>query len=100
MAIVDRIKTALVAAARSAVCGPAYAVDGQPAPWQMGLQKAASPVMQQINSFHTYVTVIITVIALFVLALLVYVMMRFNERRNPEPSRTSHHTMLEVAWTV
>lgn len=100
MAICDRIKTALVAAAPMALTGAAYAKEGQPAPWQLGFQPAASPIMEQITSFHTYVTIIITVIALFVLGLLVYVMSRFNEKRNPDPSRTTHNTALEIAWTV
>ncbi|HZJ11069.1 MAG TPA: cytochrome c oxidase subunit II [Methyloceanibacter sp.] len=100
MAIFDRLKTAFGAAAMLALCGPAYALEGQPAPWQLGFQPAASPIMHQIESFHTYVTIIITLIALFVLGLLVYVMARFNEKRNPEPSRTTHNTALEIAWTV
>jgi cytochrome c oxidase subunit II len=56
--------------------------------------------MEQITSFHTYVTIIITLIALFVLALLIYVMVRYNERANPQPSRATHNTALEIAWTV
>jgi cytochrome c oxidase subunit 2 len=100
MAIRDRLTTVLVAATPIAWCGAAYAKDGQPAPWQIGFQPAASPIMEQITSFHTYVTIIITVIALFVLGLMVYVMGRFNEKRNPDPSRTTHHTALEIAWTI
>jgi cytochrome c oxidase subunit 2 len=100
MAIFDRIKMVFVAAASLALCAPAFALEGQPAPWQLGFQPAASPVMDQIHAFHTYVTIIITVIALFVLGLLVYVMARFNERRNPHPTRTTHNTPLEIAWTV
>ena len=100
MAIRDRLTTVFVAAAPIALCGAAYAKDGQPAPWQLGFQPAASPIMEQITSFHTYVTIIITVIGLFVLGLLIYVMSRFNERRNPDPSRTTHNTTLEVAWTI
>ena len=73
---------------------------GKASPWQLGFQEAASPVMAQITDFHTYVTIIITVIALFVLGLMIYVMARFNEKRNPNPSRTSHNTPIEVAWTV
>src|SRR4029078_11501683 len=80
--------------------GVAYATDGQPAPWQIGFQRANTPIMDQITSFHTYVTIIITLIALFVLGLLIYVMRRFNENTNPLPSRTSHNTPIEVAWTV
>ena len=100
MAIRDRLTTVLVAAAPIAWCGVAYAKEGQPAPWQLGFQPAASPIMEQITSFHTYVTIIITLIALFVLGLLVYVMSRFNEQRNPDPSRTTHNTALEIAWTI
>ena len=69
-------------------------------PWQLGFQSPASPIMEQIHAFHTYVTIIITLIALFVLALLIYVMARFNERSNPQPSRATHNTLLEIAWTV
>jgi cytochrome c oxidase subunit 2 len=99
MAILNRI---LIVAFGLAFAGPAFAEtgEGQPAPWQMGFQKANTPIMEQITSFHTYVTIIITIIALFVLALLVYVMSRFNEKRNPEPARTTHNTPLEIAWTV
>jgi cytochrome c oxidase subunit 2 len=100
MAICDRIKTVFLAAAPFALCGAAYAKEGQPTPWQLGFQPAASPIMEQIASFHTYVTIVITLIALFVLGLLVYVMARFNEKRNPDPSRTTHNTPLEIAWTV
>lgn len=56
--------------------------------------------MAQITDFHNYVTAIIIAITLFVLALMIIVMVRFNEKSNPEPSRTSHNTLLEVAWTV
>lgn len=100
MAMLNRLLIYISSAALLAVCGPALAGDGQPSPWQMGFQKAASPIMEQITSFHTYVTIIITVIGLFVLGLLIYVMSRFNERRNPDPSRTTHNTTLEVAWTI
>ncbi|HEX5932174.1 MAG TPA: cytochrome c oxidase subunit II [Methyloceanibacter sp.] len=100
MAICQRITTAFGAAASFALCGAAYAKDGQPVPWQIDFQPAASPIMEQIHSFNTYVTIIITLITVFVLALLVYVMVRFNERRNPQPSRTTHNTVLEIAWTI
>lgn len=80
--------------------GAALALDGQPAPWQLGFQPAASPIMEQTNNFHNLLLVIITVITLFVLFLLLWVIIRFNEKANPVPSKTSHHTMLEVAWTI
>jgi cytochrome c oxidase subunit II len=100
MAIFCRTLTTFAALAALALSGPAFAADGQPSDWQLGFQKAATPIMEQITNFHTYVTIIITVIALFVLGLMIYVMSRFNEKRNPLPSRTSHHTPLEIAWTV
>ncbi|HEY8263853.1 MAG TPA: cytochrome c oxidase subunit II [Methyloceanibacter sp.] len=78
----------------------AFAGDGQPSPWQMTFQKANSPIMEQITRFHDYLTIIIILITLFVLGLLVYVMVRFNERRHPQPSKTTHNTALEIAWTV
>lgn len=78
----------------------AGAVEGYAKPWQIGFQEAVTPIMRQIVWFHDFVNVIITLIALFVLALLVYVMVRFNEKSNPTPSRVTHNTMLEVAWTV
>jgi cytochrome c oxidase subunit 2 len=80
--------------------GVAHAELGQPSPWQLGLQEAASPVMEQVASFHTYVMYFITAISVFVLALLVIVMVKFNRTANPTPSRTTHSTLLEVAWTV
>jgi len=102
MAIFNRFLIVLAGAFGLALTAPALAAtgDGQPAPWQMGFQKANTPIMEQITSFHTYVTIIITLIALFVLGLMVYVMVRFNEKRNPEPARTTHNTALEIAWTV
>ena len=66
----------------------------------MGLQAPASPVMDDITSFHTFLLWIITIISLFVLGLLVYVMVKFNAKANPEPSRTTHNTLIEVVWTV
>jgi cytochrome c oxidase subunit 2 len=73
---------------------------GQPSPWQVGLQQSASPVMDNIIWFHDFLLYIITGIAGFVLVLLVVVMVRFNARTNPIPSRTTHHTLIEIAWTL
>ena len=72
----------------------------QPKPWEITLQEAATPVMENIISFHNLLLVIITVITLFVLALLVIVVVKFNAKANPVPSRTTHHTLIEVAWTL
>ena len=83
-----------------AMSGAAFAELGQPAPWEYTLQQSGSPVMEDIRSFHTLLLVIITVITLFVLGLLVAVMVKFNARANPVPSRTTHNTLVEVAWTL
>ena len=80
--------------------GSADAGLGQPSPWQLGLQKSVTPVMDNITWFHDFLLYIITAIAGFVLVLLVVVMVRFNARANPIPSRTTHNTLLEVAWTI
>jgi cytochrome c oxidase subunit 2 len=72
----------------------------QPEPWRFGLQQAATPVMEDIAWFHNMLFWIITIITLFVLALLVIVIVKFNARSNPAPSRTTHNTLIEVAWTI
>src|SRR3984893_6692148 len=89
-----------VAGAALVTSGTAFAELGQPAPWEYKLQEAASPVMEQIISFHNWLLVIITVITLFVFGLLVAIVVKFNARANPVPSRTTHNTLIEVAWTL
>jgi cytochrome c oxidase subunit 2 len=91
---------AMAVVAGVAASVPAAASMGQPSPWQINFQDAASPIMEQIHSFHLWLTVISALITIFVLVLLVIVFVRFNEKANPVPSTTTHHTMLEVAWTV
>ena len=91
---------AVTVAALVASAGAAFAGLGQPSPWEIGLQDAATPVMAEITSFHTFVLWIITAITIFVLALLLIVIVRFNARSNPTPSRTTHNTPIEVIWTV
>ncbi len=76
------------------------ALAAQPQPWEMTLQPAASPVMENIISFHNLLLVLITLITLFVLVLLVIVAVKFNAKANPVPSRTTHNTLIEVAWTL
>jgi cytochrome c oxidase subunit 2 len=72
----------------------------QPMPWQMGMQPSATPIMSQVRWFEEYTLWFIVPITLFVLALLIIVMVRFRASKNPVPSRTSHHTLIEVAWTI
>jgi cytochrome c oxidase subunit II len=76
------------------------AVAAEPKPWQLGFQPPATEVMDRLSAFHDVLLIIITLIAAFVLGLLVYVMWRFNQQRNPLPSRTSHNTVIEMLWTV
>lgn len=89
---------ALTATALMAAAGPAAA--GIPEPWAINLQPAASPVMERVHEFHNMLLVIQFGIVAFVLAILAYVIVRFNAKRNPEPSKTAHNTLLEIVWTA
>jgi cytochrome c oxidase subunit 2 len=71
-----------------------------PFDWQMGFQPSASPVMDQIESFHRELFYIITAVCIFVAALLGYVAIKFRASVNPVPSKVHHNTLLEVAWTL
>ena len=86
------------AAAVAGLAGPAAAT--QPEPWEINLQPAATPIMAMIHRFNDGVVAVAVVITLFVLALLIFTMLRFNSRANPVPSRVSHNTVIEVVWTV
>ncbi len=84
-----------------ALSGAAAAAEyGQPAPWELGLQKSVTPVMDNITWFHNFLLYLVTAITLFVLALLIIVVVKFNAKSNPVPSKTTHHTLIEVAWTI
>lgn len=82
----------------AAFAGPAVA--DAPKPWQTGFQEAASPSMELISEFHDGLLWLITAITLFVLVLLLWVIYRYRESKNPTPSRTTHNTLIEVIWTV
>jgi cytochrome c oxidase subunit 2 len=87
-------------AAALTVAGYAHA-DGFPQPGQIGFETAVTPIAHEMHFFHNFILLpIITAIVVMVLALLTYVVVRFNERANPAASRTTHHAILEVAWTV
>ena len=81
-------------------CGQASAELGQPAPWEYKLQESATEVMDYITWFHNWLFVLITLITLFVLALLVVIVVKFNAKANPVPSKTTHNTLIEVVWTL
>lgn len=94
---------AAASTAMASFAGAAFAeeVMGRPTPGGIGLQTAASPLMQQSHFFHNAVLLpIITAICLLVLGLLLWVIVRFNKRSNPTPARWSHNTTVEVVWTV
>ena len=91
---------AVVGAFLFAGAGVALAGSGQPSKWQLGLQDAATPVMEDVVWFHNLLLYLIVAISAFVLALLVIVIVRFNARANPVPSKTTHNTPIEVMWTV
>jgi cytochrome c oxidase subunit II len=90
---------AVVGAAQMSA-GAAFAELGQPAPWEYKLQESATQVMENITWFHNWLLVTITLITLFVLALLAIIVVKFNAKANPVPSRTTHNTLIEVAWTL
>lgn len=90
----------LVAFVAMGLSGAAHAGLGQPSPWAFNFQDAATEVMDRIHSFHNLLVWVITIITLFVLALLIYVMVRFNAKSNPTPSRTTHNTLVEIVWTA
>jgi cytochrome c oxidase subunit 2 len=93
--------SALAAAASGVlIAAPAAAGSGQPSPKQIGFQEAVTPVAADIHWLHDYVNAIIFLITAFVLGLMLFVMWRFSEKRNPVPSRTTHNTTVEILWTV
>ncbi len=98
--LVFKRRIAFVVTAVTGLAGQALAATGQPEPWQLGLQQAATPVMDNIIWFHNFLLYLIVAITLFVLVLLVIVVLKFNARANPTPSRTTHNTTIEVIWTV
>jgi cytochrome c oxidase subunit 2 len=103
--IVSRVRTlavagfALLVSAGLAVAQDQGFVD-LPHYGQMNLHHPVTETMEKLVSLHNLLLVIISVITVFVLALMVYVMVRFRASRNPVPSQVTHNTLLEVAWTV
>jgi len=80
--------------------GPEW-IKGQPTPGGIDFQKQYSPTGRYAYNMHNYLLLpIITVITLFVLILLLWVIFRYNRRANPVPSKTSHNTVIEILWTV
>lgn len=93
-------RAALALTSLAGVFAPVAAHAAQPTPWQYRFQEPATDIMREIIWFEEYTLWFIIPITLLVLALLIYVMVKFSAKANPVPSRTSHHTMIEVVWTV
>jgi cytochrome c oxidase subunit 2 len=100
MLVLKRLVAFVVASLTVLTASGASAATGEPHPWQLGLQQAASPVMEDIIWFHDFLLWLISAIVLFVLALLVIVIVKFNAKSNPVHSKTTHNTFIEVVWTV
>lgn len=97
---VRRLTNMALVSATALLGGAGAAMAAQPEPWHITLQPAVTEIMGDITWFNNFTLTIITVIVLFVLALLLWCIFRFNSKTNPTPSRTSHNTMIEVVWTV
>jgi cytochrome c oxidase subunit II len=95
-----KICAALFFATLGVVACTAIAWAEGPRPWEIGMQPPATPVKDRLQAFHNELLIIITLITIFVLGLLLYVIVRFHHQRNPVPTRTSHNTIIEMLWTV
>ncbi len=74
---------------------------GEPVPGAWSTQEQVTEVGQQAANFHNYwLLALCAVISIVVLGLLAFAMVRFRRGANPNPSRTSHNTAIEVIWTV
>jgi cytochrome c oxidase subunit II len=98
------LRTAATALFLGVLAAP-YAVEAdglvvEPHNWQLGFQEAATPVKERIADLNNELMIIITLITVLVVALLGYVILRFNERAHPVPTRTTHNTLIELLWTV
>lgn len=100
MTMKSKLLAGAFATALAATPSMAVAAAGQAEPWQMNLQDPVTPVAEYINTFMNALHIGMFAISAVVLALLLYVMVKFNAKANPVPSKTTHHVGLEVAWTL
>ncbi len=94
------VDPAAVDAANAITAYDASKVVGHAVPWQKYFQPSSSPSMVEIAKLHDFIFIIITVITIFVMALLLYIIVRFNARANPTPRKFSHNTLIEIIWTA
>ena len=113
---IQRVRRLLAATSSMALVAAPALAQGQPAPpsapgaklpvlgaphdWQMVLQPGYSPVKLDMISLNHLVTVIICLITALVGGLLLWVIVRYNAKRNPVPTQTTHNTVIEITWTV
>jgi len=99
-----QLKTTLMGLASAFLAAPAMAqeleIKGAPVDGAMGFQPAATELASRLQGLDNLLLVIITIISLFVIGLMAYVVLRHNRRSNPNPASFTHHTMLEIAWTI
>jgi len=88
----------LTLSASNAYADPAY--EGMAKPWQLNFQAPATPVMERLYEMHSFLLVIITIITIFVMIVMGYIIVRFRRKANPVPSKTTHNTTLEIIWTT
>ena len=95
-----RINRLILASSAAFFASASAAFANKPTEGGWWLQEAATPVMEELTKLHNFVFWIITVITVFVTVLMLYIMVRFREKANPVPSKTSHNTLIEVIWTI
>lgn len=92
--------SALAAILITGLTTPALAEPGRSVPWQLYFQDMVTAVGADLVLFHDYLLIMCIVVSIFVFILMAILVLRFNEKSNPVPSKTTHHTGLEVVWTL
>ena len=82
------------------IFGTGTVLASEPKEWQLGLQEPSGIIAEKATDLHDFLLIVITLISLFVLGLLIYVCIKFKAKSNPNPTRTSHNTVIEILWTV
>lgn len=95
-----RLKRLILASSAAFFAFSSTALASKPTDGGWWLQESATPVMDELTKLHSFVFWIITAITLFVMVLMGWIMFRYSAKRNPVPSKTTHHVWLEVAWTI
>ncbi len=71
-----------------------------PVNWQFGFQSPATAIMEDIERLHNFLMYVLSAIVMGVFGILTYIMVRYNAKSNPIPSKTSHNAVLEIVWTI